>query len=159
MAQILKFISIQMELIIRTFDYNFNIHLVFQEIINKCSLPHCRIKEWRISGYGEATSNPYYNITVDILINDLEKTRPNWKEMANQYLEELHPYLKRQFIRLMCFGCSLHWFIRTEAKAKIVSNVNYLIIIPWRIILLELILSKKMVQKMVKKPWPIYKIN
>jgi hypothetical protein len=30
----------------------------------------------RVSGFGEATSNPYYNITIETITTDLEKIRP-----------------------------------------------------------------------------------
>ena len=34
------------------------------------------LKEDELTGFGEASSNPYYNITVPMMIADLEKIRP-----------------------------------------------------------------------------------
>jgi hypothetical protein len=62
-----------MELIIRTFDLKLQHTFSISRKINKYTTHcNCRIK-MGISGYGEATSNPYYNITIDNIVADLEK--------------------------------------------------------------------------------------
>ena len=45
-------------------SYNFQDNLIVE------------LKDNKISGYGEATSNPYYKITVPLMMNDLEILKP-----------------------------------------------------------------------------------
>jgi hypothetical protein len=75
MAQILKFISIQMELIIRTFD----LQLQHTFSISRKSInvqPTVRIKVTAYQVMERQLQILTIIPTVDILINDLEKTRP-----------------------------------------------------------------------------------
>jgi L-alanine-DL-glutamate epimerase-like enolase superfamily enzyme len=63
-----------MELIIRTFDLKLQHTFSISRKINKYTTPAIVELRWEgISGYGEATSNPYYNITIDNIVADLEK--------------------------------------------------------------------------------------
>ncbi|HEU0124889.1 MAG TPA: dipeptide epimerase, partial [Flavobacterium sp.] len=56
------------------------------------------------SGFGEATSNPYYHITVPMMIADLEKIRSIIENTENETPEvfwaKIHPFLKDDMFAL-----------------------------------------------------------
>jgi L-alanine-DL-glutamate epimerase-like enolase superfamily enzyme len=165
MAQILKFISIQMELIIRTFDLQLqHTFSISRKSINVQPTVIVELKSDGISGYGEATSNPYYNITVDILINDLEKTRPIIERNAGcnpiLFWKELQPYLKDNLFALCALDVAYTDLYARKQKQKLFQMWNYSINNnPLTDYTIGIDTIEKMVQKMVQKPWPIYKIK
>ena len=57
-----------------------------------------------LSGFGEATSNPYYHITVPMMMKDLEKIRNSIESTTDETPEEfwakMHPYLKEDMFAL-----------------------------------------------------------
>jgi hypothetical protein len=62
-----------MELIIRTFDLKLqHTFSISRESINTQPTAIVELRWEGISGYGEATQ-PYYNITIDNIVADLEK--------------------------------------------------------------------------------------
>jgi hypothetical protein len=62
-----------MELIIRAYDLKLkHTFTISRESID---FQPSLIVELKISGFGEATSNPYYNTSVPIMIEDLNKIR------------------------------------------------------------------------------------
>jgi hypothetical protein len=102
MAQILKFISIQMELIIRTFD----LQLQHTFSISRKSInvqPTVRIKVTAYQVMERQLQILTTIPTVDILINDLEKTRPIIEKkfwLQSTFFGRITSLSKRQFIRL-----------------------------------------------------------
>jgi hypothetical protein len=64
-----------MELIIRAYDLKLkHTFTISRESIDFQPF-NCGIKSDGVSGFGEATSNPYYNTSVPIMIEDLNKIR------------------------------------------------------------------------------------
>lgn len=115
------------------------------------------------TGYGEATSNPYYNITVESMMAEIEAIRPF---LANYNLtkpEELHYVLSAKGLSnfalcaLDLAAHDLHGKLKNQALHRIWNTTaehypttNYTIgIAP----------VAKMVEKMKETPWPIYKIK
>ena len=47
------------------------------------------LQEDDFSGFGEATSNPYYNITIEILQRDIEQIRALIEATSNETPEEI----------------------------------------------------------------------
>ena len=88
-----------MELILR--EYNLKLKHTFRISRKTIDFQPTLIVELHdngFSGYGEATSNPYYNITIDILQNDIEKIRNLVTETSNETPEEfwskISPFLQ-----------------------------------------------------------------
>lgn len=114
-------------------------------------------------GYGEATSNPYYGVTVEGLIKEIEKARSAVEafpqtdpEAFYELLEnlELTPFA-RCALDLACndlhgklLGKPLYAIWGTAARDLPVTNFT-----------IGLDTPEKMVAKMRERPWPVYKIK
>lgn len=124
------------------------------------------ISDGSISGYGEATDNPYYNSEIEALISDFEKIKP-LESVFNQYaplefyethLETLriHPFLKCAIDEAFWdwYGKKHQRFIwewlpwSWESKSIPVSTYT-----------IGLDTAEKMKEKIQNQPWPLYKIK
>jgi len=117
-----------------------------------------------ISGYGEATSNPYYNITIENMRLQLEKIKPKLLEMPvsapEQFWQTFEPHLKDNYFALCALDMAYNdWYARKKQqklfelwKLNTANNplTNYTIGIDS---------IEKMIAKLREKPWPIYKIK
>ena len=165
MAQILKFTSKKMELIIRTFDLQLqHTFSISRKSITVQPTVIVELKSDGISGYGEATSNPYYNITVDILISDLEKVKPiiekNNGSTPEIFWKELHTSLKDNLFALCALDVAYTDLYARKHKQKLFQMWNYSINNnPLTDYTIGIDTIEKMVLKMKQKPWPIYKIK
>lgn len=115
-------------------------------------------------GYGEATANPYYGVTVEKMITDLEKIRPLIEDNESKSPEELwkltHPYLQNNHFAQCALDLAMNDLYGKKKGVPLyklwgleVDNVpltNYTIGIDS---------VEKMVQKMQEFPWPLYKIK
>lgn len=115
-------------------------------------------------GYGEATSNPYYGVTIESMTQNLENIREQIEatEITDPaaFWEQVRPALQHSSFTQCALDMAAHdlfgkkmgkplyqlWNL-DPAKAPI---SNYTIGIDT---------VEKMVQKMQEKPWPIYKIK
>ena len=122
------------------------------------------LKEGAFSGYGEATSNPYYGISVTKMIDDIEVIRSIIESVKNETPEAfwklLQPYLKDNMFALCALdlaytdlyarkkGVKLyeHWGFTTENNPRTDYTIGIDSI-------------DKMIAKLKEKPWPIYKIK
>ena len=154
-----------MKLILRT--YNLKLKHTFR--ISRKSIDFqpsliVELQEDGISGYGEATSNPYYNITVDILQNDIEKIRDIVEATSDETPEEFWSK-----INLLISGnpfalCALDntyndLYARKKGK-KLYELWNYNITHnPLTNYTIGIDSIKNMIVKMEEMPWPIYKIK
>ncbi|WP_367768232.1 dipeptide epimerase [Flavobacterium sp. WC2421] len=116
------------------------------------------------SGYGEATSNPYYNITVPMMIADLNKIRPIIEESEDQTPEEfwqmMHPYLKENMFALCALDMAYTDLYARKKGKKLYEYWNYTIENnPLTDYTIGIASIDKMVSKMKELPWPIYKIK
>ncbi len=115
------------------------------------------------TGYGEATSNDYYNITIESMTREIDGIRP---ELANYKFttpEEFHAFLVVKGLTnfAICaldlaahdlygkiLGKPLYEIWRTDASQYPITNYT-----------IGIDSIEKMVEKMVETPWPIYKIK
>lgn len=122
------------------------------------------LKDGIYSGYGEATSNPYYGISVPKMIDDIKKIKPAIESVKNLSPEDfwnlLFPYFKENMFALCALdlayndlyarkkGVQLYeyWGFDSERNPK----TNYTIGIDS---------IDGMIAKLKQKPWPIYKIK
>jgi L-alanine-DL-glutamate epimerase-like enolase superfamily enzyme len=116
------------------------------------------------SGYGEAPAITYYNIPVDQMIADLE-AKKNWVEKyAYTDPERYWHYLHHLFPNNNFLVCALDmasWDLYGKLRGKPIHQLWNSD--PERMPLTDYTIGldtpEKMVEKMKKKPWPVYKIK
>jgi L-alanine-DL-glutamate epimerase-like enolase superfamily enzyme len=117
-----------------------------------------------ISGFGEATSNPYYNITVDkmkhlilenqVLIASLSKEKPE------DFWQKLQPYFKENMFALCALDIAFNDLYARKQNKKLYEVWGFQIDKnPMTDYTIGIDSTEKMVQKMKELPWPIYKIK
>lgn len=122
------------------------------------------LKEDGISGYGEATSNPYYKIGVSEMMHDLKQLEPLILEASGMAPEEFWKKMQPQLSHNMFALCALDiayndWYARKAGK-KLYELWNYDISNnPLTDYTIGIDTIEKMVSKMREVPWPIYKIK
>lgn len=115
-------------------------------------------------GYGESPAITYYDITVEQMIEDLEKKKLFVEKFALIDPERYWHYLHHLFPKNPFLVCALDmagWDLYGKMKGKPLYQL-------WNTTLNEGIMTdytigidtiEKMVEKMQEKPWPIYKIK
>jgi L-alanine-DL-glutamate epimerase-like enolase superfamily enzyme len=122
------------------------------------------LKDDGFSGFGEATSNPYYNITVPKMVQDLEKLRPIIEQINNETPEEfwtkIQSYLTHNMFALCALDLAYNDLYARKKGKKLYQLWNYSIDKnPMTDYTIGLDSIEKMVSKMKELPWPIYKIK
>lgn len=115
-------------------------------------------------GYGEATSNPYYNISVDnmmkIINKNLSLIQSLSQETPTNFWNTLYPHFKENMFALCALDIAFNdLYARKKGKKlyeywdlKIDNN-------PMTDYTIGIDSIDKMVEKMKELPWPIYKIK
>lgn len=116
-------------------------------------------------GLGEATSNPYYHITVNNMITDLNTNREviessDFNVTPDKFWNKIYPYLKHNMFALCALDMAYNDLFAKKNNKKLydlwqldISNnplTNYTIGIDS---------ISNMLIKMEELPWPIYKIK
>lgn len=122
------------------------------------------LKEGNKSGYGEATANPYYGVTVEKMIAALEKVKDKIEshplDNPEQFWEDMHPFLNDIPFAQCALDIAAH-----DLYGKKLEKPLYEV---WGLDIDSLPVSNytigidsidKMVQKMTEYPWPLYKIK
>lgn len=122
------------------------------------------LKDGEFIGLGEATSNPYYGISIEKMKDDITSVMKIIESTSNltpeDFWKQMYPYLQNNMFALCALdiayndlyskkkGLKLYeyWGFSTENNPK----SNYTIGIDS---------IDKMVKKLIEKPWPIYKIK
>ncbi len=116
------------------------------------------------SGFGEATSNPYYNITVDSMRENLEKIIPIIKSITNETPEEFwniaDKLLRNDRFALCALDIAYNDLYARKKEKKLYELWGYSIDKnPKTDYTIGIDSIEKMVSKMEELPWPIYKIK
>jgi L-Ala-D/L-Glu epimerase len=117
------------------------------------------------SGFGEATSNPYYNITVPMMMNDLETIRylieaTSFEETPTQFWAKIRPYLQENMFALCALDMAYNDLYARKKGKKLYDLWKYSIEKnPLTDYTIGIASIEKMVAKMQELPWPIYKIK
>ena len=116
------------------------------------------------SGFGEATSNPYYKTTVPVMMQDLEKIRNLIESTTNETPEDfwakIHPYLTHDMFALCALDMAYNDLYARQKGKKLYDLWNYTIEKnPLTDYTIGIASIEKMVEKMQELPWPIYKIK
>ena len=94
-----------MELILREYELKLkHTFTISRESIDFQPSLIVELKSDGFSGFGEATSNPYYKTTVPVMMQDLEKIRSLIEtptdETPEEFWSKIHPYLKHDMFAL-----------------------------------------------------------
>ena len=154
-----------MELILR--EYNLKLKHTFtisRESIDFQPSLIVELKSDSFSGFGEATSNPYYKTTVPVMMQDLEKIRSVIEAATNEtpsaFWSKIHPYLKHDMFALCALDMAYNDLYARKKGKKLYELWNYTIDKnPLTDYTIGIASIEKMVAKMKELPWPIYKIK
>ncbi|MCF0072609.1 dipeptide epimerase [Dyadobacter sp. CY261] len=116
------------------------------------------------SGFGEATSNPYYGITIDNMIGALETVKKVVEQGDYRSAEELwklaHPFLEsNSFAQCALDEAAQDLFAKKKGQKLYESWGLSPDHIPMTNFTIGIDTVEKMVAKMKELPWPIYKIK
>lgn len=116
------------------------------------------------TGYGAATANPYYNITVPIMMGNLNKIKILIEscgiETPEEFWAKMHPYLKEDLFSLCALDMAYTDLYARKRKQKLHEYWNYSIKSnPLTNYTIGIASIDEMVKKMKELPWPIYKIK
>ena len=116
------------------------------------------------SGFGEATSNPYYHITVPMMMADLEKIKPfieaNDQLAPQEFWAAVLPLLQNNMFALCALDLAFNDLYGKLNGKKLYQIWGYdLHKNPLTDYTIGIASVEKMVEKMNEMPWPIYKIK
>ena len=116
------------------------------------------------SGFGEATSNPYYKITVDSMKANLEKIIPFIESVTNKTPEEFwrkaYQFLQDDMFALCALDLAYNDLYARKKGKKLYELWGYSTDNnPMTDYTIGIDSIEKMVSKMKELPWPIYKIK
>jgi L-Ala-D/L-Glu epimerase len=117
-----------------------------------------------IKGYGEAPAISYYNITVEKMLEDLERKKIFVEKFAFSDPERYWHYLHHLFPANAFLVCALDmagWDLYGKLKRKQLHQLWNLDITqsPVTDFTIGIDTIENMVSKMKEKPWPVYKIK
>jgi len=122
------------------------------------------LKAGDISGYGEASDNPYYHKTIKNMVEDLKKNQSiiekDTDESPEEYWKRLYPYLKDDMFALCALDLAYNDLYARKRNKKLFEIWNYNTDHnPLSNYTIGIDTIEKMVSKMEETPWPIYKIK
>ena len=154
-----------MELILKAYDLKLkHTFTISRKSIDVQPCVIVTLKDGKFSGFGEASSNPYYNITVPMMIADLEKIRPiiesSGTETPEEFWAKMHPYLIDNLFALCALDNAYNDLYARKKGKKLYELWNYSTEKnPLTDYTIGIASIEKMVAKMKELPWPIYKIK
>lgn len=154
-----------MELILRAYDLKLkHTFTISRESIDMQPSLIVELKSDGFSGYGEATSNPYYKTTVPVMMADLNKIRSiiesTTDETPEMFWAKIHPYLKEDMFALCALDMAYNDLYARKKGKKLYELWDYTIDKnPLTDYTIGIASIEKMVAKMKELPWPIYKIK
>lgn len=147
----------------------FNLEFKHPFTISKGTKTHqptfvAELEYFGVKGYGEAPAISYYNITVEQMVEDLERKRPFLEKFSFQDPERYWHYLHHLFPQNPFLVCALDmagWDIYGKLQRKQLHQL-------WKLDATKTPVTdftigidsiENMVKKMQEQPWPIYKIK
>lgn len=154
-----------MEVILRPFELKLrHTFTISRESYNVQPNLIVELKDSGFSGYGEATSNPYYGVTVQKMIHAIEPLKTKIEATGNSTPEEfwdsMYPYLKHNMFALCALDLAYNDLYARKKGKKLYELWGYEITNnPLTDYTIGIDTIDKMVSKMKELPWPIYKIK
>lgn len=153
----------------RVTPYPFNLKFRHSFTISKGTKTHqptlvVELKHFGLNGYGEAPAITYYNITVEKMIEDLERKKTFIEKFAftepERYWHYLHHLLPNDPF-LVCALDIAAWDLYGKIKNKKLYELwnSDITNNPLTDYTIGIDSIEKMISKMKEKPWPIYKIK
>lgn len=154
-----------MELILRQFNLKLkHTFSISRESYNVQPTLIVELKDGDFSGFGEATSNPYYNITIQKMMDDLTTLKPlieaSGSENPENFWQTFYPHLKHNMFALCALDLAYNDVFARKKGKKLYDLWGYSISKnPLTNYTIGIDSVEKMVSKMQELPWPIYKIK
>ncbi|MCF0043559.1 dipeptide epimerase [Dyadobacter fanqingshengii] len=122
------------------------------------------LRDSELSGLGEATSNPYYGITIENMIESLGTAKAIIESGAYNSAEELwnlvRPALKSNSFAQCALDEAAHDFFAKKKNQRLYDSWGlHIDNLPLTNFTIGIDTIEKMVSKMKELPWPIYKIK
>lgn len=122
------------------------------------------LKDGAFSGFGEATSNKYYGITIDSMISALENIRELIENHSlsspEQLWEDTHPFLlDNPFAQCALDEAANDLWAKKQGKKLYDAWGLSLDSVPITDYTIGIDIIDKMIAKMNEFPWPLYKIK
>jgi len=139
-----------------TFSISRESHNTQDSLIVCLSLDGC-------TGFGEATSNPYYKISVESMVSEIEKIRQELEAFDFTTPALLHMFLQHKGLSNFAI-CAID-LAAHDLYGKLLKKPLYEIWgttlnqLPTTNYTIGLASADEMVAKMKETPWPIYKIK
>lgn len=122
------------------------------------------LQDGELSGYGEATTNPYYNTTLENMTAQLEGLREKIENYplqdAKAFWQYLYPALKDQPFVLCAIDQAAHDLVARKAGKPLHQywglSLDHL---PMSNYTIGIASVEEMIAKMQEQPWPLYKIK
>jgi L-alanine-DL-glutamate epimerase-like enolase superfamily enzyme len=154
-----------MELILRAYELQLkHTFTISRESIDVQPSLIVELRSDGFSGYGEATSNPYYKTTVPVMMHDLNKIRSiietTTDETPEEFWGKIQPYLKEDMFALCALDMAYTDLYARKKGKKLYELWEYTIDKnPLTDYTIGIASIEKMLSKMKELPWPIYKIK
>jgi L-alanine-DL-glutamate epimerase-like enolase superfamily enzyme len=122
------------------------------------------LKDGDISGYGEASENPYYHKTLENMIQDLQNCKSiienDTQETPEEFWDKMYPHLKEDMFALCALDLAYNDLYARKKGKKLYDLWNFDISNnPLTNYTIGIDTIEKMVAKMQETPWPVYKIK
>lgn len=122
-----------------------------------------RISDGNISGYGEATVNPYYHSTVERLSASVAKVKPIVDAISEdlhptQFWQLIEPHLKDDYFALCAIDIA-YWDYFSRKRQKPLRDYFMGSGTPLTSYTIGIDSIEVMKQKILEMPWPVYKIK
>jgi L-alanine-DL-glutamate epimerase-like enolase superfamily enzyme len=123
-----------------------------------------RISDGEISGYGEATVNPYYHSTVERLSASIKKMKPIISAIRDElhpaaFWQVIEPYLKDDYFALCAIDIAYWDYYARRHKKTLRSYFMSEGQAPLTSYTIGIDTLEVMKQKIIEMPWPVYKIK
>jgi len=154
-----------MKVILRTFDLRLKHTFTISRVSYKTQpILIVELQSEGFSGFGETTSNIYYENTIDSMKRNLEKIIPFIESVTNETPEEFwqkaYQFLKDDLFALCALDNAYNDLYARKKGKKLYELWDYSIDYnPMTDYTIGIDSIEKMVSKMKELPWPIYKIK
>jgi len=154
-----------MQLIIRSFELPLkHTFTISRQSFDTKSTMIVELKDGNFSGFGEASENPYYHKTIDVMINDLSNCKEVIESITDispeDFWSKMFVLLKDNMFALCALDLAYNDLHARKKGIKLYQLWNYSIHEnPLSNYTIGMDTIEKMIEKMNETPWPIYKIK
>ena len=121
------------------------------------------ISDGKYTGYGEATANPYYESTVDKIRSSVNSVKNLVEQSRNiepsEFWRIIEPLLKDDYFALCALDCAFWDYHARKQGRTLRSLFSSSEKIPLSNYTIGIDDVEVMKQKILEKPWPVYKIK